>query len=212
MPNIITSITLQKKNRNRFNIFLNDQYAFALNRQHAETLKQGDVLSDKTIAGLKLSDEKDTAHARALYYLNFRPRSRMEIKRYLTEKEFSLPAITNALSRLDNAGYINDREFANCWIENRIRLKPKGCYALTGELRAKGIDEQIIKDVLADFDESESAWSATTPRLKRLEKHEKTEFTKKLYNFLSRRGFCYDTCKEICDQAWQQINSQKPHD
>jgi regulatory protein len=152
---------------------------------------------------LKQTDEKDTAYYRALYYLKFRPRSRMEINRYLKEKKFLSDSIANALSRLEDNGYINDNDFARLWIENRLRFRPKGVYALTGELREKGIDEQIIEDVLGDFDEPKSAWAAVIPRIKRLEKLEKIEFKKKIYNFLSRRGFGYSICKEVCDQAWE---------
>ena len=204
MPNIITSITIQKKNRNRFNIFINEQYTFSLNRPHAEGLRQGDILSKQEIANLKQADKEDSAYSRALFYLRFRPRSRMEIKRYLTEKKFPLSAVTTALTRLENNKYINDHEFARLWVENRLRFKPKGLYALTGELREKGIDEQIIKDVLTDFNEPESAWAALAPRIMRLQKLEKIEFKKKIYNFLSRRGFDYTVCKEVCDQAWEQ--------
>ncbi len=203
MPNIITLITVQKKNRNRFNLFINEQYAFSLNRQQAEDLHKGDHLSENEIADLKQADEEDFAYSRALYYLKFRPRSRMEIKRYLTEKKFPLSAITTALSRLENNGYINDQEFARLWIENRLRFRPKGIYALTGELREKGIDEHIIKSALKDFDELKSAWAAVAPRINRLQKLEKSEFQKKLYSFLSRRGFGYSICKEVCDQAWE---------
>lgn len=204
MPNVITSITVQKKNRDRLNLFINEQYAFSLNRQQAEDLHKGDHLSESKIAELKQADEKDFAYSRALYYLNFRPRSRMEIKRYLTEKEFPLPAIRSALSRLENNGYINDHEFARLWIENRLRFRPKGIYALTAELRGKGIDEHIIKSALKDFDELKSAWAAVAPRINRLQKLERSAFQKKIYSFLSCRGFGYSICKEICDQAWEQ--------
>jgi regulatory protein len=204
MPNIITSITIQKKNRNRFNIFINKAYAFSLNRHQAAGLNIDDHLSENQIADLKQADEKDTAYSRALYYLNFRPRSRMEIERYLKEKKFPSFAVSDAICRLETSGYINDSDFARLWVENRLRLRPKGAYALTSELREKGIDEQIIKDVLIDFDEPESAWAAVIPRINRLRKLEKAEFKKKIYNFLSRRGFDYNTCKEISDQAWEQ--------
>jgi regulatory protein len=63
MPNIITSITVQKKNRNRFNLFINEQYTFSLNRQQAEDLHKGDHLSESKIAELKQADEKDFVKA-----------------------------------------------------------------------------------------------------------------------------------------------------
>lgn len=204
MPSVITSITIQKKNKNRFNIFINKQYAFSLNRQHAEALKPGEQLTEKRIKDLKQTDEQDTAYSRALFYLKFRSRSRIEIERYLKEKKFSPEAVMSALSRLENNGYVNDSDFARLWIENRCHFKPKGSYALKGELREKGIDEQIIKKALKNFDESKSAWAAVAQRLNRLKKLEKNEFNKKIYSFLNYRGFGYSTCKQICDQAWEQ--------
>ncbi len=204
MPRVITSITVQKKNKNRFNIFINDQYAFSLNRQHAGGLKQGEPLSRNRIEDLKQADEKDTAYSRALFYLKFRSRSRMEIERYLKGKKFSSVAITTALSRLEDNGYINDLNFVRLWIDNRRRFKPKGSYALKWELREKGIDEQIINSVLMDFDETESAWAAVTPRIDRMRNLEKSKFKKRLYDFLNRRGFGYSICKETCDQAWEK--------
>lgn len=204
MPDVITSIAIQKKNKNRFNIFIDEQYAFSLSRELAESIKTGDTLTENSIAQLKQADAHHTAYYRGLYFLNFRPRSRMEIKTYLIRKDFPPDAVKSTLSRLESHGYINDHEFARLWIENRRRLKPKGMYALVGELKQKGIDDQIIKDLLLDFDETESAWEAIAPRLNRIQTDDKNAFSKKIYGFLSRRGFSYSICKQICDQAWEK--------
>lgn len=203
MPDVITSITIQKKNKNRFNIFINEQYAFSLSRELAESIKTGDSLTENNIAHLKQADAHHTAYYRGLYFLNFRPRSRMEIKTYLIKKNFPPDAVTSALSRLESEGYINDHEFARLWIENRRRLKPKGMYALSAELKQKGIDDRITKDLLMDFNETESAWAAVAPRLNRIQTDDRNAFNKKIYGFLSRRGFSYSICKQICDQAWE---------
>jgi regulatory protein len=205
MPETVTSISIQKKNKNRFNIFINGHYTFSLSRELAESVKVGDCLTETCIESLKQADVHHTAYHRALYFLNFRPRSRMEIKTYLDEKDFPPAAVKNALARLEAAGYINDYEFARLWIENRRRLKPKGIYAMNGELRQKGIDVRIIKDLLTDFDEVQCAWAAIAPRLRRITTDDRNEFNKKIYGFLSRRGFSYDICKQICDQAWEKL-------
>lgn len=213
MEAVITAITAQKKNTNRFNIFINHQYAFSLGRDLAQTLIPGDLISESAIEALKQMDEKEAAFARAIYYLNFRPRSRQEIKRYLTKKKFSPQAVTQALTRLENCGYINDKEFARLWVVNRCRLKPKGAYVLKGELREKGIDEKLIKAVLADIDETQSAWGAVASRLFRMKPDgrngsDRREFDKKILGFLSRRGFSWDVCRTICDRAWEEIGKE----
>ena len=204
MPDVVTSITVQKKNKNRFNIFINERFAFSLDREVAESIKCGDLLTESDIIRLKQADTHHRAYHRALYFLNFRPRSRIEIKTYLNEKKFPPDAVKSALSRIESSGYINDHEFARLWIKNRNRLKPKGIYALTAELKEKGIDEQIIKDLLTEFDETKSAWTAIASRLKRIKTRDRNEFNKKIYGFLSRRGFSYLICREVCEQAWEQ--------
>lgn len=204
MPDTITSITIQKKNKNRFNIYINGQYSFSLSREIAESLKTGDSLTESRIRRLKYEDAHHSAFHRAIYYINFRPRSRMEVKNYLLEKNFPPEAVSRALSRLETSGYIDDQKFARLWIENRRRLKPKGSYALSRELKEKGIADQIIREALADFDELRSAWAAVAPLLRRITTPERNGFNKKIYGFLNRRGFSYSICRKICDQAWEK--------
>jgi len=217
MEAVITAITAQKKNTSRFNIFINDQYAFSLGRDLAQTLIPGDTLSETAIEALKKADEKDAAFQRALYYLNFRPRSRQEIERYLTEKKFSLEAVALTLARLESSGYINDGEFARLWVADRCRLKPKGAYVLKGELREKGIDEAFIHAALMDFDETRSAWDALASRLSRMKsagkiEFDRREFNQKILGFLSRRGFAWDVCRTVCDQAWEKLGKDDAAD
>jgi regulatory protein len=202
MPDVITAINLQKKNQNRFNIFINGEYAFSLSRELAQTLNCGDPVDASRVEHLKQADAPARAFFRALYFLNFRPRSRIEVERYLDDKGFLKDAVRDALTRLEDLGYLNDHEFARMWIENRCRLNPKGAYVLREELRQKGIREKIIRELLVNLDERELAWKAAAPKLRRMKTLEKKEFIKKLGAFLSRRGFSYRICREICDQAW----------
>jgi regulatory protein len=203
MPDTITTITPQKKDPHRFNIFLNGEYAFSLSEALARQLNCGDPLPPSDINRLKALDGPDRAFQRALYYLDFRPRSRHEMMGYLSSNAFSHEIVDQTLARLESFGYINDHEFARIWIENRNRLNPKGCYMLRAELRQKGIDDAIIASVLTDIDEAALAWKAVAPRLSRLKHVDKNKFYNKINGFLSRRGFSWDICRNICDQAWE---------
>lgn len=200
MPNIITKITIQKKNKHRINIFIDNQYAFSVNSALSPDIKVGDGISRERIDQLKKADETDKAYNRALYFLKFRHRSRIEITRYLKKKQFSPEAITNTISRLETNGLIDDPVFARLFVENRSNFRPKGAYALRYELKAKGISEEIIGAVLDGYDEEAAAWSALSPKMKQWENHDKKEFKKKAFGFLRRRGFDYDICTTVCDR------------
>ncbi len=209
MPDVITAITCQKKIPDRFNIFINGDYAFSLSRELALQLTCGDSLSPTEADRLKHLDAPDRAFQRAIYFLNFRPRSRMEVECYLNDKGFPQAVVKETIARLESFNYLNDPEFARLWIENRNRLKPKGRYALTAELRQKGIKEEIIIESLAHLDERRLAWKAAAPKLRRMKTLEKYEFIKKMGDFLSRRGFSYPICREICEQAWDHPHSSE---
>ena len=202
MPDVITAITVQQKNKDRLNVFINHQYTFSIHRQHLTAFKQGDIITPADIERLKNADEADTAYFRALYFLKFRPRSRYEIQRYLKDKKFLPETVTGTVRRLEDAGYINDNDFARLWVENRMRCKPKGIVALREELREKGIASEIIQTVLADLDEKQAAWDAVRPKLRHWNALEKEEFKKKAVGYLTRRGFRYSLCSEIFDEAW----------
>ncbi|MFP4158749.1 MAG: regulatory protein RecX [Desulfobacterales bacterium] len=149
--------------------------------------------------------QNQDAFARSLHYLKYRPRSRREIKLYLEKKGFSPSEISEAIERLEHYRYIDDKEFARIWIENRTRNRPRGKFALRCELKGKGISEDITEKMLADFDEGEPAWLAVLPRLEGWSGLEPIELKKKIYDYLRRRGFAYHTCEQVFKRAAKHL-------
>lgn len=153
-------------------------------------------------------DEHEDAFARSLNYLKYRPRSKHEVKRYLEKKGFSDPAVCEAIKRLEEYRYIDDKEFARIWIENRSRNRPRGKFALRYELKQKGVSEAVIESMLADFNETEAAWRAVLPRLEHWAGLEAIEFKKRVYDHLRRRGFAYAACEEAFKRAEEHLGMQ----
>ncbi|MFW6283981.1 MAG: RecX family transcriptional regulator, partial [Desulfosalsimonas sp.] len=175
MSQSITAISPQKKNRGRCNIFVDGEYAFSLSEKLAASLQVGAQLGPEEKQRLLSEDQKQKAFEKSLGFLQYRPRSRAEITAYLEKKDFSGPAVQNAVSRLESYGYIDDEAFARMWIESRSRSRPKGEFALRYELRQKGVNEAIIDRMLAGFDETGPAWRAVAPRLSTWAKLDRTQ-------------------------------------
>lgn len=201
MAGQITGIDVQKKNKERANIFIDGEFAFGLTIVEAAHLRTGQYLSDENIAALQAADEQTRAYEFALDFLSCRPRSRAEVARRLREKEFAEPTIEYVLQRLFRAGLIDDMEFARYWIGNREQFKPRGKRALGYELRQKGIADSIIDDLLQDIDQVDSAYRAAAPQIRRWRLLEPLEFRRKLGSFLQRRGFTYDVIAEV----WERV-------
>jgi regulatory protein len=202
MSGTITRLEVQKKNKERVNVYLDDAYAFGVGMTLALTLKRGQWLSDDEIARLKQEDERGRAYNLGVRFLGHRPRSVAEMEHYLEKKEFAPEAIAFAVEKLCTRGYLDDEAFARFWVDNRMRFRPRGVYGLRYELHQKGIDDEVIDQALADIDEEAAARRAVHPKLAGWRKLERRQFENKVVGFLNRRGFGYDTARTIAAQAW----------
>lgn len=203
----ITALTIQKRNKERVNLFLNGEYAFSLALNVALGLKRGQCLSPVEIAALQHEDEILRAYHHALRLLGYRPRSQVEIKRRLGQKGYTPEAVGAALQRLIDKRYVDDEAFARYWLAQRLRNRPRGVRAIGYELRQKGVDHDTITQVLHDVDEAASAWAAIEGKLNRWQCLDEATFRKKAMGFLSRRGFNYTVVRGTCQKAWETLTA-----
>ena len=206
MAGTITALMIQKRNKERVNLFIDDKFALAITALAALTLHKGQHLSDADIERLKDDDELDKAYNAAIRYLGFRPRSRAEIERYLRDKGYPPEVIDHTVNRLQEQRYLDDEEFARFWLENRERFRPRGRQALRYELKQKGLDPEVVETALADLDEDESAWAAIEGKFYRWKNLEEQDFKQKVMGFLSRRGFNYETANQTANRAWSSLD------
>jgi regulatory protein len=206
----ITALEVQKRDTDRVNVFLDGEFAFGLPLVEAASLRKGQVLSEEQIAALRDVDDTTRALDRAVKLLARRPYSTAEIRRYLASKETALPVIEEVLARMEQLGYLDDRAFAQFWIESRERFKPRGTHALRHELREKGISQEIIEDVFAEFDAHDSAYRAAQEKVRRLRGVTQNDFRNKVGSFLARRGFGYDIVREVIDQLIRELQEEQP--
>jgi regulatory protein len=200
----ITGLKVQKKNRQRVNVFLDGEFAFGLSRITAGWLHVGQELSDEKIAELKEHDAFEVAYQRTLKFMEFRERSSTEIRRYLKKNEVSDEISERVIERLKEAGLLDDSRFAQMWIENRNEFRPRSIRALRMEMRQHGIDEELIDRSLETVDEHEIAYKAARKYARKLENLEWQDFRQKLYGYLGRRGFNYETSADVIRKVWDE--------
>lgn len=107
----------------------------------------------------------------AAMFLAVRSRSVAETRRRLLHLGYAEAVAEAALARLGGLGYLDDSAFARAWVESRDRSRPRGETALRQELRRKGIDEALVREVLDERGAaahgpmpSEAPWGATASR------------------------------------------------
>ncbi|MEM7028543.1 MAG: RecX family transcriptional regulator [Chloroflexota bacterium] len=208
MSGTITALAVQKNNKERVNVFLDDQYAFAVTLNVALTLKKGQFLHPEEISRLQYDDQVNKAYQRALHYLSFRPRTRQEVQQNLQEKEYDAEIIELALERLEEHNYIDDAEFGRLWVENRAIHNPKGRKALAYELRQKGLKRIEIDQALEALDETSLAWQAIQKKVRQWRTLDKSALRQKLQGYLARRGFSYNTIEITFEQLLDEFEDR----
>ncbi len=209
MTRKVTALKLQKRNRNRVNLYLDGEFALGLARIVAGWLEVGQELSEEKIAELQSQDEHEVAYQRALNFLSYRIRSEAEIRRNLQKHQVAEESCHAVITRLQRANLVNDAEFAQTWVENRSEFRPRGRRALRMELRKKGLNQEIIEQALEKIDEDTLAYQAARKKVRKLENLEWAEFRKKLGGFLARRGFNYATISPIVSQVWAELDNDQ---
>ncbi|MCH1627529.1 recombination regulator RecX [Fredinandcohnia quinoae] len=154
---LITKITTQKKNNERFNIFLDhgqgEEYAFSVDQAVLISfqLKKGMELDELDITEIQFDDEVKKAFNLALVFLSYRMRSKKEIIDYLKKKEVEEPIIPEVIHKLIEYKYVNDLEFAKAYVQTQINTTVKGPSVIKQELFEKGIEQDHISNSLELF-------------------------------------------------------------
>lgn len=127
-------------------------------------------------------------------YLAYQPRTILEVMIYLAKKGFGEDIIEKIINILLEKNFLNDHNFAQLFVESRVKTKPKSKFALGYELKKKGVNASIIEDVLSQYDDEDLALSSVKSKIKIWQNLDPEKFKKKMLNFLRYRGFSYDIC------------------
>lgn len=134
---------------------------------------------------------------RALRLISYKPRSVAELRSRLLEKEWAdETTVEQVIVRLEELGYLNDQQFATSFANSRLTTKPLGRTRLRRDLHRKKLSDETIENALNEAYSEQSEESlierAIDKRLRLKGPPTTREETKKLFDYLIRRGFSYD--------------------
>jgi len=211
MAGTITAIRLQKKNPRRASLYLDGRFVLGLAVEVAQDLglHRGQVLSDADLEALRQAEEQRQAYQYALRLLSYRLRSTAEVRQRVAGKGYADDQAEAVVARLTELGLLDDRVFAQTWVENRRALRPRGRQALQAELRQKGLAAGVIAAALeearVDEGEAEQALALARERAAALVGLERPDFFRRLQGYLARRGFSPDAVVPAVRRVWEEV-------
>ncbi|MBR3132056.1 RecX family transcriptional regulator [Candidatus Saccharibacteria bacterium] len=185
-------------------------------------LKVRQKISEEDLEKYKKASEFGKLYQRTLEWVLIRPRSEKETREYLRRKfrmsssgRSSLPSSRGSslrprsncgcpsedilefsrtiIERLVEKGYVDDRKFAEYYVENRFVKKGISQKRLKMELMKKGIAAEIIEEVLGGRNDEEEIRKMV---MKKRGKYDE----EKLIAYLCRQGFSYDLVKKVVEE------------
>ncbi len=197
---IITSIKQQKK-KDRVNVYLDGKFGFGIDLENFVKLKLKveQELDENEIGEIVKKAEFQKTLEKLLRFAMVRPRSRKEIKDWMRRKEVSTSLHTDLFEKLKHFELIDDNKFAKWWVEQRQTFRPKSKRVLVQELKIKGIGEDVISDTFSEvsMDEDGTAFKLLSKKIYRWEKLDRVSQKQKMYEYLGRLGFNFDTIKSV---------------
>ena len=197
---IVTSIKQQKK-KDRVNVYLDDKFGFGIDLDNFVilNLRVGQNLNEKEVKEIIKKSEFQKTLDKLLRFAMVRPRSEKEFKDYLCRKKVPEVIWKDLFSKLKSFELSGDKKFAEWWVETRAIFRPKPKRMIEQELRIKGIDKEIVKQVLdeTEIDESRLAKDLLIKRASHWKAVEKEKRTQKMIEYLIRKGFDFEIAKSV---------------
>ncbi len=184
----ITKIEIQKKNKNRVNLYLDNEFNCGLSLEVVVKygLKEGKEINQELLDFLCNSSEKEVAMNKAISYIARYQKTEKEIKEYLFKKGFGDEISQDVIKKLKEYNFIDDDLYAQNYI--KYKTKSVGKRKLAYELRKKGIKENLIDNNIDIYSQdSDSVLLVAEKYLRKKPRDIKTK--QKAYRYLLSRGF-----------------------
>jgi regulatory protein len=152
------------------------------------------------------ADPESVARKILLDQLTGRARTRSELADKLASRGVPTDVATRLLDRFEEVGLVDDAAFAREWVEQRQSGRGLARRALAQELKRKGIEDDLAREVLDEIepdDEVEVARALVQAKLRSMRGLDRDKAVRRLVGMLARKGHsssvAYRVVKEELD-------------
>jgi regulatory protein len=188
-----STITQCRRGANgRVQIDLSDGSSFFVSERFCSehALLPGGAVSEELLGDLEGASARILAWDKSGELLARRDHSVFELSQKLRSRGFDRNVIDAVVDMLRDAGFLDDRRFAEAWVRSRLRRHPEGQSRLLAGLVRRGVHRSITGDVLGALfteDKAEDAITRAAEKILRTGDLDKDTLSRKL----ASRGFTY---------------------
>jgi regulatory protein len=156
-----------------------------------------------------LGDPESVARGICLRALTGAPKTRQQLADLLTTRGVPDDAAETVLDRFTEVGLIDDAAYARAWVRARQAGRGLARRALSAELRAKGVDAEVVAEAVEavdDEDEREAARRLVDRKVAAMRRLDRTTATRRLMGMLARKGYSGGLAAAVVREALDADN------
>ena len=204
---VVTLLESQKKDPSRVNLYIDGNFfcGISINTIAKYSLFAGKEITSEILDELFFSELEMRFFDKTVELLVKSPKTERQVVQYLKELSFKKKGkwfgnidpdmlqkiCSKVIDKLQEYGYLNDREYAELFVNSRLKNRPRGKDILIMELISKGVSKDIAIDVTSTMISDE--YELLVQAYKKKYKEEKISMDdRKKIDYLRRKGFEWD--------------------
>lgn len=196
----MTVTKIEPYTKTKFKIYIDEAFAFVLYKGEISRfgIRIGEEILPETEAKIRTEVLLKRAKLRAMHLLEDMDRTEAALREKLRQGLYPSDVADAAIEYVKSFGYIDDVRYAENFVRSRQDVKSKKEIRMA--LMQKGISSEIAKGALETCYEEmgEEAAVRKILRKKRFDPNTAQEAEmQKIYGYLGRKGFRYDTVRQV---------------
>lgn len=192
----ITQIQQAKKNIDRVNIFVDEEFWVSITKRELIEfgLFKNQELDNNLKAQVEEGSKSGKVEEKVMKWLNIRPRSVKETLEYLKFKQrLEKQDAQRHVDKLVKLGLLDDEKFAQWYVKNRIEFGLHSPRKIHSELVQKGISSKDASNILNELYTEEKVIENIKSYIKKRRVANSAKLVKQLYT----KGFGYDIASKF---------------
>lgn len=206
LKKIITKIEIQKRNKDRVNLYINDEFAFACRAElvYIHNITKGKSVDTNYLEEIIKEDNYIKCKSSALKIIERTYKTESQLISKLFEKGYDEKTVSRTVEFLKKYSFVDDEKFIQMYIKDK--LKSNGRNKIKYDLIRKGIIEQKIDEKFSCIDnsiEKQVAFKLAEKKYNLLVKNEEDyrKIRKKVGELLMRKGYNSDIVSETLNNV-----------
>lgn len=194
---VITDLQIQKSNKTRANVFIDGEFACALEVLTVMKLglKIGNEITPEQLSEAARDSERSVAMDKALGYLSRGYKTEKQMRDYLSKRGYNADAVDYVVRKLKDYRYVDDAAYAQMYAEQN--RSDKGSRRIRQELVAKGISVTLAEQSSPQDPEQALCNASRLAEKYMRNKPVDVKTLQRLQRYLLSRGYDFDVVNSV---------------